>query len=119
MNSWFWFVQVLLAGIFLFDGFRKIFGLDRRKNAEPSQRESDRLPYGFVVGFGLMEIVGALGLLMPGDLWPPNILLRVAAGGLALLMLAVSIYRGLRRELPAPAMTLCFVALYVLVGRWP
>jgi uncharacterized membrane protein YphA (DoxX/SURF4 family) len=121
MNSLLWFVQLLLAGIFLFDGFRKIFVHNRRKMAtEPSSdlQQSDA-PFWFAAAVGVCEIAGALGLVSPGNLWPPNILLRIAAGGLALLMVILSIYRGVHKQAPAPAMTLCFTALYVMVGRWP
>jgi hypothetical protein len=53
------------------------------------------------------------------DLWPPYVFLRLAAGGLALLMVAAGIYHIRRQESAAPSVSLFLLALFVIVGRWP
>jgi hypothetical protein len=53
------------------------------------------------------------------DLWPPHVFLRLAAGALALLMVAAGIYHIRRQESAAPSVSLFLLALFVIVGRWP
>jgi hypothetical protein len=66
-----------------------------------------------------VEIAGAVGLLVPVDVMPPHVLLRAAAGGLALLMVGAGIYHARRQESAAPSISLFLLALFVIVGRWP
>jgi hypothetical protein len=58
-------------------------------------------------------------VLAPEGLSPGYLLVRLAAGGLALLMVCAGIYHLRRREEAAPAVTLFLLALFVIVGRWP
>jgi hypothetical protein len=55
----------------------------------------------------------------PYDSWPPYILLRRAAGGLALRRVIATIYRLRRKETAVPSIGLFLVSLFVIVGRWP
>ena len=73
---------------------------------------------------GVLEIVGAVGVLLPAFMLPEHLaadylLVRLAASGLALLMVAAGIYHLARREPAAPAVTLFLLALFIIVGRWP
>ena len=100
MNTLLWIAQIILAGVFLFTGFSKIFA------------------YGQVVK--VVEARSKAGKIgMPMDLWPPYIFLRLAAAGLALLMVAAGIYHIRRQESAAPSVSLFLLALFVIVGRWP
>ena len=74
---------------------------------------------GQAVAVGLLEIAGAAGVLVPVDVWPPDVFLRLAAAGLGLLMVAAAIYHVRRQESAAPSITLFLLALFVIVGRWP
>jgi hypothetical protein len=67
----------------------------------------------------LAEIAGALGVLTPPELSPAHLLVRVAAAGLALIMVLAGIYHLRRQEEAAPAVSLFLLALFVIVGRWP
>jgi hypothetical protein len=53
------------------------------------------------------------------DIWPPDVLLRLSAAGLALLMVAAGIYHIRRQESAAPSVAVFLPALFVIVGRWP
>jgi uncharacterized membrane protein YphA (DoxX/SURF4 family) len=121
MNTLLWIVQIILAGVFLFTGFSKIFAYGQVVKVVEARSKAGRIGMSRrqAVLVGLVEIAGAVGLLMPIDPWPPFVLLRLAAGGLALLMVAAGIYHIRRKESAAPSVALFLLALFVIVGRWP
>jgi uncharacterized membrane protein YphA (DoxX/SURF4 family) len=121
MNTVIWIAQILLAGVFLYAGFSSLFSQDRQAHLLRirSLGVNNGLPQGWAAVIDVIEIIGALCLLAPIDIWPQYILIRIAATGLALLMIAVGIYHARRREPATPAVTLFMVALLVIVGRWP
>jgi hypothetical protein len=57
--------------------------------------------------------------LTPTALVPDHLLVRLAAGGLALLMVAAGIYHLRRQESVAPSVALFLLAVFVIFGRWP
>jgi uncharacterized membrane protein YphA (DoxX/SURF4 family) len=121
MNTLLWIVQIILAGVFLFTGFSKIFAY--RHVVELMEVRSKSGGFGLsrstAALVGVLEITGAVAVLVPVDLWPPDVFLRFAAAGLALLMVAASIYHIRRQESAAPSVVLFLLALFVIVGRWP
>lgn len=121
MNHVLWVAQVILAGVFLFTGFTKIFAYEKLVQAVEARSKNRSIGMTQVeaVLVGMVEIVGAVGILIPVDVWPPWILLRLATAGLALLMVAAGIYHIRRQESAAPSVALFLLALFVIVGRWP
>jgi hypothetical protein len=121
MNSFLWMVQILLAGVFLFTGAGKLFAYERVVKVVESRSK------GRAVGMSrwqaavvaLAEVAGAIGVITPIQLEPPHLVVLVAAGWLALLMVAASIYHVNRQESATPSIVLFLVALFVIVGRWP
>jgi len=78
-----WIVQVLLAGLFLFAGVAKlVLPLDQ---AVPVS-----LPGWFLRFLGVTEILGALGLLLPGILRIRQGLTPLAAVGLVIIMMGAT-----------------------------
>jgi len=120
MNGLHLTAQGLLSGVFLIDGLTRIFAHWRPAKIEPARPAfgSIRLPYELAVGIALVEIAGALALWVPADLWPPDILPRLAAAGLALLAVAGVAYHMRRKEPAAPNLALFLLALFVILGRW-
>ena len=121
MNVLLWIAQILLAGTFLFAGISKILAYEELVKAVEAKSKGSltgmsRLQAAIV---GILELIGAAGVLMPVDLWPPYILLRLAAAGLALLMVISGIYHIRRQETAAPSVVLFLLAVFVIVGRWP
>jgi uncharacterized membrane protein YphA (DoxX/SURF4 family) len=126
MNALIWIGQILLAAVFLVAGVSKLLAYktliktieERRKTAPIRVTRAQ----GAVVG--LLEIAGAIGVILP-PAWTPDalsvdyLLVRVAAGCLALLMIGATIYHLRRRESAAPAISAFLLALFVIVGRWP
>jgi uncharacterized membrane protein YphA (DoxX/SURF4 family) len=126
MNALLWIAQILLAGIFLFIGITKLFAyqrLIRRFEGLPG-RGAATLTRAQAVPVGLLEVAGAIGVVMPPmftpeALAPDYLMVRLAAAGLALLMVGAGVYHARHRESAAPSVTLFLLALFVLVGRWP
>jgi uncharacterized membrane protein YphA (DoxX/SURF4 family) len=121
MNTLLWIAQVILAGIFLFTGFSKIFAYGQVVKVVEARSKAGRIGMSRMQAAlaGLVEIAGAAAVLVPVDVWPPYILLRLACAGLALVMVAAGIYHIRRQESAAPSVTLFLLALFVIVGRWP
>ena len=126
MNALIWIGQLALAAVFLTTGFSKIFAYKKLIKTLETRRKTApiTLPAGEGRIIGLIEILGAIGVIMPASLTPSALapdylLIRLAASGLALLMVAATIYHFRRRESAAPAIAAFLLALFVIVGRWP
>jgi uncharacterized membrane protein YphA (DoxX/SURF4 family) len=121
MNTLLWIVQITLAGVFLFTGFSKIFAYGQVVKVVEARSKAGPIGMsrGQAVLVGLAEVAGAAAVLVPMDVWPPYVFLRLAAAGLALLMVAAGIYHIRRQESAAPSISLFLLALFVIVGRWP
>jgi di/tricarboxylate transporter len=113
------FMEILLAGIFLLIGAWQIVSYGRRpKSLGAGHRALPLgLPYGLVIVVGLVEIVAALGLVVPFGPIPPERLALVAAIGLALLTLTAAIYRTRRQQSAVPSTMLFLMALFIILGH--
>jgi hypothetical protein len=120
MNGLHWLAQIFLTGVFLFDGWTRIVSYRREEESQPARKGfgSIRLPYELTVAVAVAEIAGALALWVPANLWPPDILPRLAASALALLAVAGSIYHMRRKEPAAHNLALFLLAVFVILGRW-
>jgi uncharacterized membrane protein YphA (DoxX/SURF4 family) len=121
MNTLLWIAQIILAGVFLFAGFSKIFAYGQVVKVVEARSKAGPIGMsrGKAVLVGLIEVAGAVGVLVPEDVRPPWVLLRLACGGLALLMVFAGIYHARRQETAAPDVSLFLLALFIIVGRWP
>lgn len=121
MNTLLWIAQILLAGVFAFTGVSKILSYEELVKAIEARSKGGRIGVTRVQAaiVGVAELMGAVGVVLPIDLWPPYMLLRLAAAGLALLMVLAGIYHLRRQESAAPSVVLFLLALFVIVGRWP
>jgi hypothetical protein len=126
MNVLIWSGQIVLAAVFLVTGFSKIFAYKRLIHTIETRRKTAPITVTAAQGriVGLLEILGAIGVIVPPDLSPAFLtpeyqLTRLAAAGLALLMAVACIYHFRRHESAAPAIAALLLALFVIVGRWP
>ncbi|MGA2050790.1 MAG: DoxX family protein [Terracidiphilus sp.] len=120
MNRLDWFAQILMAALFLFAGISRIVQFGRKTRAvqtAPGWRTTE-FPRGLSLVIAMLEIAGALALIVPFNMWQPGILPLLAPAGLALLTLSICIYRVSRKEPAAPVMALFLVTLFVLIGHW-
>jgi hypothetical protein len=126
MNMLIWIGQLALAAVFLTAGFSKVFVYRKLIKTIEARRKTAPITLPSVQGriIGILEILGAIGVitpaaLTPAALAPDYLLVRLCACGLALLMVAATIYHFRRRESAAPAIAAFLLALFVIVGRWP
>lgn len=111
MNILLWIIQILLALLFLFAGGSKLVMSmeDMQKMGSPDQVQ---LPELFIRFIGVVEVLGALGLVLPGLFRIRKGLTALAAAGLAIIMIGaviVTIAGG------GPAMTRVAMAITPLI----
>lgn len=111
-----WTVQGLLALLFLFTGGVKLFvPLETLMKQMPIA-----LPGLFVRFIGLAEVLGAIGLILPGLLRVRQGLTPLAACGLVIIMIGATVYTlvgggGTGALMPA---VVGILLTFVAVGRW-
>ena len=112
-----WVVQVLLALLFLFAGGMKLV-LPLEQLAGPPG--SVVLPGAFVRFIGVVEVLGGLGLVLPGLLRIRPGLTPLAAAGLVIVMIGavvITVLGGQAAMAWIPALT-GLLAAFVAYGRW-
>jgi hypothetical protein len=121
MNTLLWIAQVLLAAIFLFTAATKLFAYEKLVDTVEARMKGGAagISRGLAAFIGVAELAGALGVVSPPSLLPGHLLVRLAAAGLALIMVLAGVYHLRREEPAAPTVALFLLALFVIVGRWP
>jgi len=121
MNELLWIVQILLAGTFFITAGGKLFAYEKvvKVMEAHSKGRAVKMTRGQAAAVAIAEIIGALGILIPVEIYPPHRIILAAASWLALLMVGACIYHGVRRESPTPSVVLFLLALFIIVGRWP
>ena len=120
MDLTLWIIAGLLAAIFLFAGANKLF-IPREKLAEaPGGGWVLDFSASFVKALGAVEILGAIGLILPALLGIAPILAPLAAVGLALIMVGAAIVTFRRHEFKHTLLNLAYLALaaFVAWGRF-
>jgi uncharacterized membrane protein YphA (DoxX/SURF4 family) len=120
MNVLLWIIQVLLALLFLFAGGTKLV-LPLETLAEMSRQSGlTPLPGLFVRCLGVVEVLGALGLTLPGLLRIRPGLTPLAAVGLVIIMVGATVLT-MASGAVAPALfplVVGLLAAFVAYGRW-
>ena len=118
MNIVLWIIQVLLALLFLFAGGMKlILPIDVLTSMGPPNQV--QLPGLFIKFIGVCEVLGALGLILPGLFRLKTWLTPLAAAGLVIIMIgavAVSLKLGMGAAL-IPFVVGLLLA-FVAYSRW-
>ena len=114
MTTALWIVQALLAALFLFAGGMKLI-LPLDKLAGPVA-----LPGWFIRFIGVAEVLGGLGLILPGLLRIKPQLTPLAAIGLVMIMIGAVSVTLIGRDAGAAAISLVvgLLAAFVAYGRW-
>lgn len=117
MNIALWALQIILAGIFFMAGATKALTYEKAKASMPWVKDSSE---GFVKFIGFVEILGAIGLILPAAIGIATVLTPIAAAGLALIMLFAAIFHARRKENQAIGMNviLLVVAVFIVIGRF-
>jgi DoxX-like protein len=115
MKTAFWFVQVLLALVFLFAGGVKLAMPVAALEAQPPHMSGLFLKF-----IAVAEVMGALGLILPGLFKIRQGLTPLAAAGLVLIMIGAtvtSLFGPDARIAVIPAVV-GVLAAFVAYGRW-
>ena len=116
MNIALWTVQVLLAVLFLFAGGMKlVMPMDEMMKQMPIP-----LPGWFMIFTGVVEVLGAIGLILPWLLGIRPGLTPLAAAGLAIVMVGATVYTFAAGDIAPALMPLAvgLLAAFVAYGRW-
>ena len=109
-----WIVQGLLALLFLFAGGMKlVLPIEALKGPVA-------LPGLFLRGIGVAEVLGALGLILPGLLHIQPGLTPLAAAGLVIIMIGATAVTAAAGQLASALipMVVGLLAAFVVFGRW-
>ncbi len=121
MNIALWIVAGLLATAYLVGGGGKvIMSKDRIFATGASAHWVEDFSAGTVTMIGTLEVLGAIGLILPAVLGIAPVLVPIAATGLALVMVGASVTRIRRHEFTLLAADLAYLAatVFVAVGRF-
>ena len=99
MNITLWIVTAVLALLFLAAGTMKI-AQPKAKLAASGQGWAEDFSDRTVKGIGSLEVLAALGLVLPALLNIATVLVPLAAAGLAVLMAGAAITHARRGEKP-------------------
>jgi hypothetical protein len=114
-----WIVQVLLAALFLFAGGIKLV-IPPEVLAKMGSPNQVQLPGLFLRFIGVCEVLGALGLILPGLLRIRLGLTPLAAAGLVIIMIGAVVLTivGDGFAMAVTPMVAGLLAAFVAYGRW-
>src|ERR671910_39785 len=120
MNLTLWIVAGLLAVVYLISGGKLIMSKEKIAALTPSARWVEDFSAGSVKAVGALEVLAAVGLVLPAALDIAPVLVPLAAVGLVLVMAGAVITRLRRREAKLMVADLVYLALagFVAWGRF-
>src|SRR5437763_15850090 len=115
-NTKLWVVQGLLAALFLLAGVPKLI-MTPEQMAAPGPIQ---VPVLFVRFIGVCEILGAIGMVLPGLTGIKPGLTPLGAAGLVIIMIGATVVNLVDGPAVAAILTviLGLMAAYVVYGRW-
>jgi uncharacterized membrane protein YphA (DoxX/SURF4 family) len=119
MNILLWILQILLTLLFLFAGGTKLV-LSPEAMAAMGSPNQIILPGLLIKFIGVCEVLGALGLLLPGLLRIRTGLTALAAAGLVIIMLGATVITaaGDGIKMAIGPFVICLLLAFVAYGRW-
>jgi uncharacterized membrane protein YphA (DoxX/SURF4 family) len=115
MNILLWIIQGLLALLFIFGGATKLV-----MSAEDMTKQMNvGLPVLFMRFIGVCELLGGLGLILPGLLRIKPWLTPLAAIGLAIITIGATVVTLMGKPAATifPALV-CLLSIFIAYGRW-
>ncbi len=118
LNTVLWVLQILMAMAYLNAGYLKTFRAIQE--IAPTIFWAPSLPEALVRFIGISELLGAIGLILPGLLKIRPGLTTLAAAGLTLVMVLANIYHISKGEFFVLPMTGAFLLImaFITYGRW-
>ena len=119
MNVVLWIVAGVLAVAFLASGLMKL-AQPKKKIVDSGMGWAEDFSDGAVKGIGALEVLGALGLILPAVFDVATVLVPIAATGLALIMLGAAVTHARRKEnqMIVINVVLLVLAAFVAWGRF-
>lgn len=117
MNIALWIAASLLALAFLAAGLGKLT-TPKDKLAEKGMAYVEDFSEGQIKAIGALEVLGAIGLIVPAFIGGIEWLVPAAAVGLLLTMIGAIVVHLRRKETFVPSLVLGVVAAFVAVGRF-
>jgi uncharacterized membrane protein len=114
MNAVLWVLQILLAVAFAMAGLMKA--------TQPKQKLAAKMPYvedfsgGAIKAIGVLELLAALGLVLPAWTGIAPILTPLAATGLVIVMIGAVAVHARRKEWGSLPINLVLLVLAALVA---
>jgi uncharacterized membrane protein YphA (DoxX/SURF4 family) len=115
VNVVLWIIASLLAVVFLGSGAMKLLRTKEQLKAA-GMGWTDDWPAGAVKAIGGLEVLAAIGLILPAALDIAPILVPLAATGLAVIMVGAIVVHSRRKENPMVIGNLVLLALAVVVA---
>ena len=118
MNILLWIVQILLALLFLFAGGTKLL-IPAAKLQEQAPPGAIQFSQWFLIFIGACEVLGALGLVLPGITRTLKGLTALAALGLTIIMIGAVVVSimGLGLTAGIVPLVVCLLCAFVAYGR--
>jgi uncharacterized membrane protein YphA (DoxX/SURF4 family) len=114
MNATLWILQGILAVMYALAGSMK--SMQPIDKLVKTVTWADRFPIKTVRFIGIMELLGAIGLILPGALNIVPVLTPMAASGLALVMMLATFHHINHKEYKTIIFTLSLMILAALVA---
>jgi uncharacterized membrane protein YphA (DoxX/SURF4 family) len=115
METVIWIAQIVLAGMFMFAGLLKLTQ-PKEKLIDSGQAWVEDFEPTQIRGIAVLELLAAIGLILPAALDIVPVLTPIAASGLVLLMLGASATHVRRGELNILPINLVLLALALFVA---
>lgn len=115
MNVALWVVAGVLAGMFLIAGLAKL-AQSKEKFVGSGMDWAADYPPGALKALGAVEVLGAVGLVLPPLLDIAPVLTPVAAVGFAVIMVGALVVHGRRKEGRQVAMNVALLVLAVVLA---
>src|ERR671910_2741874 len=120
MNLSLWIVAGLLAVVYLLSGAGKLVVPKEKLATAPGAGWVEDFSAGSVKAIGVLEVLAAVGLVLPAATGIAPVLVPLAAAGLVLIMVGAVITRIRRHEVKFMVADLAYLALagFVAWGRF-
>ena len=118
LNILLWLMQIIVSGSMLWSGYVKLF-LSQHALATMWPWVADVSPY-LVKFTGIVDVVGAIGLVLPGFIPTKSRWISHAAFGVIALMISAAIFHLIRGELTQIIVNVVFGIIVAIIawGRW-
>lgn len=111
-----WIIAGLLAAAFLLAGSAKLLLPPARLAQAPGGGWAEDFSPGFVKTLGALEVLGAVGLILPAALDIAPVLVPLAAIGLGIIMVGAAVVMVRRAEPRHALVNLTYLSLALLVA---